>query len=126
MTQFRLHPVERAFELAKGGAFRSRSEISRAMEKEGYTMADVNQLEGTALTKQLNGLCREAQNRTTKRTGAVLAGVMVAGLAACGENSPSTPAEQSPAVSEPVEGVPARTAPEAQGQAQGQDRSTAP
>lgn len=63
MTQFRSHPVERAFELARTGAWRSRSEIARAMEKEGYTMADVNQLEGTSLTRQLNGLCREARNR---------------------------------------------------------------
>lgn len=63
MTQFRLHPVERAFEMAKTGVFRSRSEIARAMEKDGYTMADVNQLEGTSLTRQLNGLCREAQSR---------------------------------------------------------------
>ncbi|QDH74585.1 hypothetical protein [Brevundimonas sp. M20] len=61
MTQFRLHPVEQAFALAKTGQYRSRSEIARAMEKSGYTMADVNQLEGTSLTRQLNGLCRAAQ-----------------------------------------------------------------
>lgn len=66
MTQFRLHPVERAFELAKTGIYRSRSEIARAMEKDGYTMADVNQLEGTSLTRQLNGLCREAMARLPK------------------------------------------------------------
>ncbi|MFC7377302.1 hypothetical protein [Brevundimonas sp. GCM10030266] len=66
MTQFRLHPVEQAFELARTGLYRSRSEISRAMEKSGYTMADVNQLEGTSLTRQLNGLCREAQARLPK------------------------------------------------------------
>ncbi|WP_420472171.1 MULTISPECIES: hypothetical protein [unclassified Brevundimonas] len=66
MTQFRLHPLERAFELARTGLYRSRSEIARAMEKDGYTMADVNQLEGTALTRQLNGLCREAMARLPK------------------------------------------------------------
>lgn len=56
-----LHPVERAFEIARAGACRSRSEIARAMEREGYTMADVNQLEGTALTRQLNDLCKQAR-----------------------------------------------------------------
>ena len=34
-------------------------------------------------------------------------------VAACGENSPSTPAEMSPAVSEPAAGVPGQAAPEA-------------
>lgn len=61
MSQFRKHPVERALEIAKTGAYRSRSEIARAMEREGYTMADVNQLEGTSLTRQLNGLCKLAK-----------------------------------------------------------------
>ena len=36
-----------------------------------------------------------------------------AAVAACGENSPSTPAERSPAVSAPAEGVPGQAAPEA-------------
>lgn len=64
MSQMNLHPVERAFEIARTGACRSRSEIARAMEREGYTMADVNQLEGTALTRQLNDLCKQARARS--------------------------------------------------------------
>jgi hypothetical protein len=61
MSQFRKHPVERAIEIARSGVYRSRSEIARAMEREGYTMADVNQLEGTSLTRQLNTLCKQAR-----------------------------------------------------------------
>ena len=43
---------------------------------------------------------------------ALTAGLGVA-LAACGENSPSTPAETSPAVSAPAAGVPGQAAPQA-------------
>lgn len=30
------------------------------MERDGYTMADVNQLEGSSVTRQLNALCKTA------------------------------------------------------------------
>ena len=42
-----------------------------------------------------------------------VAAAMTVPLAACGDNRPNSPAEQSPAVSEPVQGVPDQTAPEA-------------
>lgn len=61
---------------------------------------------------------------------ALTAGLGVA-LAACGENSPSTPAETSPAVSAPAAGVPGQAAPQAaatpeQAAAPAADATTAP
>lgn len=53
-------PVERAFEHARSGRFRTRSEIGKAMEREGYTICEVMQLQGRSVTNQLNGLCRAA------------------------------------------------------------------
>ena len=44
---------------------------------------------------------------------AVLALMTTTALAACGDNSPASPAETSPAVTEPAAGVPAQAAPEA-------------
>jgi hypothetical protein len=61
MTRFNLHPVERAFQLARTGHFRVRGDISKALEKEGYTVAEVYQLQGAAITRQINDLCRAAQ-----------------------------------------------------------------
>ncbi|KDP93518.1 hypothetical protein ER13_00865 [Brevundimonas sp. EAKA] len=48
-----------------------------------------------------------------RRTPLVFALAATAALAACGENSPNSAAEISPAVSEPAAGVPARAAPPA-------------
>lgn len=53
--------LERAFELAHTGEFATRSQIGRALEKEGYTIADVSQLAGVGITRQLNALCRLAR-----------------------------------------------------------------
>lgn len=59
-----VHPVARAFELARSGAFRTRSEIARAMESEGYMIGDCDQLSGSALSRQLTAICREMMPRT--------------------------------------------------------------
>lgn len=50
--------LERAFELARTGDYGTRSQIGRALEKEGYTISDVSQLAGVGITRQLNALCR--------------------------------------------------------------------
>lgn len=57
----RLHVVERALELARTGLYRARWEISRALEKEGYTIADVSHLDGPSMSRTLTSLCRQAR-----------------------------------------------------------------
>lgn len=47
-------------------------------------------------------------------------------LVGCGENSPSTPAEMSPAVSKPAEGVPGQAAPEAKATSRQADAAPPP
>ena len=53
--------LERAFELARTGDYGTRSQIGRALEREGYTISEVAQLAGASVTRQLNGLCRSAR-----------------------------------------------------------------
>ena len=55
------HVVERAYQLASGGVYSRRSEIDRALEKEGYTIADLQHLQGAFITKDLNKRCRSAR-----------------------------------------------------------------
>jgi len=55
------HVVERAYELAGEGACRHRSQIDRALEREGYTIADLQHLQGSGITKELNRRCKLAQ-----------------------------------------------------------------
>lgn len=56
-----VRPLERAFELARTGRFRNKSEIGRAMREEGYTYSDLTYLEGTHLSRQLAALCADAR-----------------------------------------------------------------
>lgn len=63
-SSLRPHVIERALALAATGEFRARWAIARALEKEGYTIAEVSQLEGAAMSRKLTALCREA--RTTR------------------------------------------------------------
>ncbi|MFC7380056.1 hypothetical protein [Brevundimonas sp. GCM10030266] len=57
----RPHVVERALELARTGLYRARWDISRALEKEGYTIADVSHLDGPSMSRTLTTLCRQAR-----------------------------------------------------------------
>ena len=59
-----VHVVERAYQLARTGKFAIRSEIGRALEGEGYSQADLQHLQGFAITRDLNRLCRAAQNES--------------------------------------------------------------
>lgn len=59
------NPVARAFEMAHSGAFRTRSEITKAMEAEGFTIAECDQLAGPSLSRQLTEICR-AKSRLSK------------------------------------------------------------
>lgn len=52
--------LERAFELARSGRFGSVSDVKQAVSAEGY---DRRQLEGSALTRQLSSLVRDAAKR---------------------------------------------------------------
>lgn len=54
-------PLERAFALAKTGKFRNKSEIARAMRDEGYSHADLANLEGASLSRQIASLCSDAR-----------------------------------------------------------------
>lgn len=47
--------LERAFELARSGRYRTVSEVKRAVLAEGYSLA---QLEGRALSRQLSDLIK--------------------------------------------------------------------
>ncbi|RZI57155.1 MAG: hypothetical protein EOP94_03905 [Zymomonas sp.] len=62
MSEPRPSTIERAFEHARSGRFRTRSQIGKAMAREGYTISEVVQLQGPAITKQLNTLCRKASD----------------------------------------------------------------
>jgi hypothetical protein len=64
--------LERAFELAKSGRFRTTSEIKIRLRKEGYLSESVD---GHTLLSHLSALIREARtaselNKTTPRVGA--------------------------------------------------------
>lgn len=51
--------IERAFELARGGACHSMRDIEQALSREGYVRADVHShLGGQSLQKQLTALMR--------------------------------------------------------------------
>lgn len=56
-----VHIVERAFQLARSGRYRARSDIGRALSAEGYTLTDLQHLDGAGITRDLNRLCRESQ-----------------------------------------------------------------
>jgi hypothetical protein len=58
MTTPATHPIERAFQMAKSGDYRARSEVSKAMSKEGFTIGECEQLTLPSLSRQLNDLCR--------------------------------------------------------------------
>lgn len=64
MTSFepRQHVIQRALVLAGTGRFRARWEIARAMEKEGYTLADVSHLEGLSISRKLTAMCRASRD----------------------------------------------------------------
>lgn len=64
MTSFEPRPpvVERALALAGTGRYRARWEIARAMEKEGYTLADVSHLEGSSISRKLTAMCRASRD----------------------------------------------------------------
>jgi hypothetical protein len=53
-------PLERAFELAKSGRATTIADIKKLLKSEGYS---VDHITGQGLTKQLNGLMREASAR---------------------------------------------------------------
>lgn len=57
----RPHVVERALQLARSGLYRARWDVSRALEREGYTIADLSHLEGPSMSKTLTTLCRKAR-----------------------------------------------------------------
>lgn len=61
-TQSRPHVIERALALAGTGRYRARWEVARALEKEGYTIADVSHLEGSSISRKLTALCRKARS----------------------------------------------------------------
>lgn len=56
-------PLERAFELARSGRFRTVSEVKQAVAAEGYAMA---QFQGRSLSRQLSEIIREAERVTRK------------------------------------------------------------
>lgn len=57
----RPHVIERALELAATGQYRARWDVARALEKEGYTIADVSHLEARAISRELTARCRQAR-----------------------------------------------------------------
>jgi hypothetical protein len=57
----RPHVIERALILAGAGHYRARWEIARALEKEGYTLAELSHLEGSSISRKLNALCRKSR-----------------------------------------------------------------
>lgn len=54
--------LERAFSLARTGAFKSRSDISKALKREGYLLDDLAQLTGPTLSRQLRAICNAASS----------------------------------------------------------------
>ena len=56
-----VHIVERAYQLAGTGRYKIRSDIARALGGEGYTQTDLQHLQGVAITRDLNRLCKAAQ-----------------------------------------------------------------
>jgi hypothetical protein len=54
-------PLERAFELAGSGQYESIAKIKRELGREGFV---TDQLQGRALTRQLNDIIRQAQQPT--------------------------------------------------------------
>ena len=60
-TGQRPHVLERALALAATGDYRARWDIARALEKEGYTIAEVSHLEGPSMSRKLTALCRAAR-----------------------------------------------------------------
>lgn len=64
--------------------------------------------------------------RSSALTALALATAAAAGLAACGDNRPNSPAEMSPAVSKPAPGVPQQVAPQAASDAAAQPDPTGP
>lgn len=56
--------IERAFQLAKSGKYKSVVEIRQRLKTEGYALI---QLQGPTLSKQLNALARDARIRLDER-----------------------------------------------------------
>ena len=56
-----VHIVERAYQLARTGHHGARSEIARALEREGYAWTDMQHLQGAAITRDLNRISRDAR-----------------------------------------------------------------
>jgi hypothetical protein len=51
--------IERAFELARGGDYRSVAEIERRLSREGFTFSEVHgQIGAPLIRRQLSSLCR--------------------------------------------------------------------
>lgn len=60
MTTFltdRPRPLERAFALARTGRYAGKGEIAKALHQEGFSVEDLRQLHGNALSRQLRDLC---------------------------------------------------------------------
>ncbi|PBB16527.1 hypothetical protein [Mesorhizobium sp. WSM4313] len=55
--------LERAFELAKSGAYASFGEVRTKIKKEGY---DIHQMDGLALRKQINQIIRSARENARR------------------------------------------------------------
>jgi hypothetical protein len=57
-SSFRPTALERAFELARSGLFRTASEVARAVQKESYGLDGAAQITGTTVRRQISALCR--------------------------------------------------------------------
>ena len=59
-------PLERAFELARTGQFKTKSLIATAMLREGFSLDEVAQLYGRELSRQLRMAARAANPQAAR------------------------------------------------------------
>lgn len=64
----RVPVLERALALAASGQFRARWQVAKALEREGYTIAEVGQLELSSINRQITAACRAAQAGVVSRS----------------------------------------------------------
>jgi hypothetical protein len=63
--------IERAFELARSGDYRSVAEIERRLSREGFSFAEVQgQIRPPLIRRQLSTLCRTSAARSGPATSA--------------------------------------------------------